>query len=309
MKKLLMFLMAAALLATISYAQTPATEEHNQEHNRVFIQNETIHAGQGQGIGQGEGHGAGWVFEGPEGATAMAYAFAEIGGDRETVKGAPYTATAVTEITQSLADGNRIVNKTSSSVARDSQGRTRREETVGKVGGLQLKGLKVVSIYDPVAGTSFVFKSGGQPAEEEKHGEAKVIRIEERKKVRVFTSGTPKEFSFEHSGEVKHESLGTKTIEGVSAEGKRETRTIAAGAIGNERPIEITSETWYSPELHTVVLSKRNDPRMGETVFRLTEISRAEPDASLFQPPPGTKVESERRGKGLVIERHSPEEE
>jgi len=304
MKKLLMFLVAAALLATISFAQTPASEEHN----KVFIQKE-IHSGQGQGIGQGEGHATNWVFEGSEGAAGMAYAFAEIGGDREVVKNAPYTATAVTEITQSLADGNRIVNKTTSSVARDSQGRTRREETIGKIGGLQLKGLKVVSIYDPVAGTSFVFKSGEQPAEEDKHVEAEVIRIEERKKVRVLAAGAGKEVWAGQSGEVKHESLGAKTIDGVSAEGKRETRTIAAGAIGNERPIEITSETWYSPDLHTVVLSKRNDPRMGETVFRLTDISRAEPDASLFQPPPGTKVENDRRGNRVVIERHSKEEE
>jgi hypothetical protein len=305
MKKLLMFLMAAALLATISYAQTPAPEEHN----RVFVQKETIHTGPGQGLGQGEGHGTGWVFEGPEGGPDMAFAFAEIGGERETVKGAPYTATGLTEITQSLADGNRIVHKTTSSVARDSQGRTRHEETVGKVGGLQLKGLKIVSIYDPVAGTNSIFKSGEQPAEEEGRGEGKVIKIEERKKVRVFATGSKKEGWVEQPGEVKHESLGTKTIEGVSAEGKRETRTIPAGTIGNERPIEITSETWYSPELHTVVLSKRNDPRMGETVFRLTEISRAEPDASLFQPPPGVKVETDRRGKSFVYERHSPDEE
>jgi hypothetical protein len=303
MKKLLMFLVAAALLAAISYAQTPAQEEHNQ----VFIQKETIHTGQGQGIGQGEGHGTSWVVEGPEGVGGMAHAFAEIGADREVVKNAPYTATAVTEMTQSLADGNRIVNKTTSSVARDSQGRTRREETIGNVGGLQLKAAKIVSIHDPAAGTSFVVTSG-QPADEEKHGEAKVLKIEENKKVRVFTAGGRIEAA-ERPREVKHESLGVKTIEGVSAEGNRETRTIPAGAVGNERPIEVTSETWYSPELHTVVLSRRNDPRVGETVFRLTDISRAEPDAALFQPPPGTKVENDRRGNRVVIERHSKEEE
>src|SRR5207302_709454 len=173
-------------------------------------------------------------------------------------------------------------------------GRMRREETVGKIGGLQANGLKVVSIHDPVAGTEFIFKSGEQPAEEENHTGAKVVRVEERKRVRVIAGGVAKENWVEQPGEVKHESLGTQTIEGVSAEGKRETRTIPAGAIGNERPIQITSETWYSPDLHTVVLSKRNDPRMGETTFRLTEISRAEPDASLFQPPPGVKVETDR---------------
>jgi hypothetical protein len=112
------------------------------------------------------------------------------------------------------------------------------------------------------------------------------------------TAGPSSERGKVESGEVKHESLGTQTIEGLSAEGKRETRTIAAGAIGNEKPIEIVSETWYSPDLHAVVLSKRNDPRMGETVYRLTEIKRGEPDASLFQPPPGEKGNKER----IIIE-------
>jgi len=299
MKKLVMFMVAAGLVTAISYAQTK-TEEHNQ----VYIQKETIH-GAGQGFGEGEGHG---VFVLDDSPSTMAYSF-EIGGDQEVVKNAPYTANAVTERTQTLGDGNRIVNKSTSSVARDSQGRTRHEETLGKVGDLPLKGLKIISIHDPVAGTSFVFKSGGNTETEEIHGNAKVVKIEERKNVRVVTTGPKKEFSFEQRGDVKRESLGTKTIEGISAEGKRETRTIAAGTIGNERPIEITSETWYSPELHTVVLRKRSDPRVGETVFRLTDINHAEPDASLFQPPPGTKIDTEHRGRNFVYETHPKDED
>jgi hypothetical protein len=94
----------------------------------------------------------------------------------------------------------------------------------------------------------------------------------------------------ESSEQVKHEDLGTQTIEGVSAQGKRETVTIPAGEIGNERPIEIVTETWFSPELHTMVLRKHSDPRLGDSTYRLTDIKRNEPDASLFQPPAGTKV-------------------
>ncbi len=86
---------------------------------------------------------------------------------------------------------------------------------------------------------------------------------------------------------MKTESLGTQTIEGVSAEGTRTTRTIPAGEIGNERALEITSEVWTSPDLKMVVLSKRNDPRIGETVYKLTNIQRADPDPSLFQVPSG----------------------
>jgi TonB family protein len=85
--------------------------------------------------------------------------------------------------------------------------------------------------------------------------------------------------------ESKTESLGKQTIEGVEAEGTRTVQTIPAGAVGNERPIEIVRERWYSPELQMVVLNRSVDPRVGETTMRLTNILRSEPDASLFQIP------------------------
>jgi hypothetical protein len=79
--------------------------------------------------------------------------------------------------------------------------------------------------------------------------------------------------------------LGTQTIEGVPAQGTRITRTIPAGQIGNVQPIVITTENWYSPGLKVLVMSKSNDPRMGETSYKLTNIQRSEPAPSLFQPP------------------------
>jgi hypothetical protein len=81
------------------------------------------------------------------------------------------------------------------------------------------------------------------------------------------------------------ETLGKQTIDGVQAEGTRSTITIPAGEIGNEREIKIVNERWYSPELQTVILSKHSDPRMGETVYRLTNINRSDPHPSLFQVP------------------------
>ncbi len=87
--------------------------------------------------------------------------------------------------------------------------------------------------------------------------------------------------------ETKTEQLGSKTIEGVEAEGTRSVTTIPAGAIGNERPIEIVYEKWYSKELQLVVMSKRSDPRYGEQTYRLTNIIRSEPDSSLFSVPTG----------------------
>src|SRR6185436_19717937 len=101
---------------------------------------------------------------------------------------------------------------------------------------------------------------------------------------------------------VKTESLGRQLIEGVPADGNRTTMTIPAGQIGNEQAIQIVTEIWYSPELQTTVLSKRSDPRNGETVFKLTNISRAEPPRTMFDVPVDYKVsETSRPSRGGPI--------
>ena len=92
-------------------------------------------------------------------------------------------------------------------------------------------------------------------------------------------------------GEFKSESLGKQTFEGVVAEGTRSTHVIPAGQIGNDRPITIVTETWYSPDLQIVVSSRATDPMNGDTSYRLTNINRTEPPASLFQLPPDYSLE------------------
>jgi len=96
------------------------------------------------------------------------------------------------------------------------------------------------------------------------------------------------------------ESLGKQSFDGVEAEGTRTTVTIPAGAVGNERAILITSERWYSAELQMVVMTKHTDPRFGETSYRLTNITRAEPDRSLFEVPAGFTITP-----GGPFERHA----
>lgn len=86
------------------------------------------------------------------------------------------------------------------------------------------------------------------------------------------------------------EDLGSQTMQGVTVTGVRTTRTIPAGQIGNDKPISIVTEVWTSPELNTIVYSKRTDPRMGEQTFQLTNITRSEPDPSLFTVPSDFKV-------------------
>ena len=97
------------------------------------------------------------------------------------------------------------------------------------------------------------------------------------------------------TGNLKRESLGKQMVEGVEAEGTRTTITIPANQIGNERAIEITSERWYSEELAAVIMSRELDPRSGETRYRLTNLSRAEPSRSLFEVPSDYTVEDVRQ--------------
>jgi hypothetical protein len=96
---------------------------------------------------------------------------------------------------------------------------------------------------------------------------------------------------FKTNMDQKTEALGTQSIEGITAEGTRTIATIPAGEIGNEKPIEIISEKWYSPELQIQILTKNSDPRFGETTYRVTNIRRGEPDANLFEIPSNYKIE------------------
>ena len=224
----------------------------------------------------------------------------------KVVKGAPYSAEAVTETTQTLADGNRIQHKNTAMLYRDSQGRTRREQTLSGVGPFAAASepLQTIFISDPVVGVSYHLESRSKTARKvpppaamvkarAKPGEAEVF---ERKIVIEGESAEAQHqvearFVSRRGSETgKTESLGKRMIEGLEAEGTRTLMTIPAGQIGNERPIEIVSERWYSPQLQVVVYSKRNDPRFGETTYRLVNTSRSEPLASLFQVPPDYTV-------------------
>jgi len=95
---------------------------------------------------------------------------------------------------------------------------------------------------------------------------------------------------------LKVESLGTRNFDGVMAEGRRTTMTIPAGRMGNELPIQVVTEAWYSSELQATLYQKHTDPRNGETVTRYANISRSEPSRTLFDAPSDFKVtESARR--------------
>jgi len=237
-----------------------------------------------------DGGGPGFGM-GPDDAIAIMGFEGSVGG--KTVTGAPFTATFTTKQTQTLADGNQIQRSTTGTIARDSQGRTRRDLTLAGIGPWAASGRPaphVVMIDDVVANTQYILNPNTkiahqvQPPPFGRHHGRKDGAFAQRGAPPPPDDAEPDDAGPRRK-DVVTTSLGTQTINGVPAEGTRYTRTIPAGAIGNQNPIVITTEKWYSPDLQVVVLRKHDDPRTGETITQLTNIQRGEPDASLFAVP------------------------
>ncbi|MDX6611050.1 MAG: hypothetical protein QOD75_236, partial [Blastocatellia bacterium] len=242
------------------------------------------------------------------------YVASEMSFDGKLVKGAPYSGQGVTEVTQLLTDGNRIVTRSTTLIYRDSEGRTRKESTL-RTPFTTGEPPTTIFIIDPVAGATYLLDasthiarkmpsyrfewktSGPEGVRTPATPPAEGIRVPapvgapptagatgEGGNQTGFMVRTPGPDGSDHgvvmqyrsdgNRRVKPESLGKQTVEGVEAEGTRETKTIPAGEIGNERAIEIVDERWYSPELQTVIKTRHSDPRFGETVYRLTNINR-----------------------------------
>lgn len=265
------------------------------------------------------------------------YVASEMSFDGKLVKGAPYSGQGVTEVTQVLADGNRIVKRSTTMIYRDSEGRTRRESTLRSFGPSATGSEPPTTIFinDPVAGTTytldtnshvarkmpayrFEWKTPGEgvrtpgspstqgvivpapappPGATGEGGNKTEFRIR-TPEPQGGAHGVTMQFQRDEGRKPKQESLGKQTVEGVEAEGSRMTATIPAGEIGNERAIDIVSERWYSPELQTVVMTRHSDPRFGETVYRLTNINRGEQPKTLFEVPGDYTVKSGSTGIG-----------
>jgi hypothetical protein len=215
-----------------------------------------------------------------------------------TVTGSPFSAQIVSTSTQTLQDGSHINRNLNATVARDSQGRTYRQQTMDSIGPVPTGASKTtVFIHDPVSRTSHVISVDAKTAVSStmpparQHGPRGAGPEPSASTPQAEPRTRP-----QHKGETV-ESLGSQMMEGVMADGTRITHTIAAGAIGNEHEIKVVSETWYSKDLQTVVMSRHTDPRMGESTFKLTNIQRTEPDATLFQVPAGFKVTEQHHGR------------
>jgi hypothetical protein len=245
------------------------------------------------------------------------------------ITGAPYSAEKVHEHVQTLADGTHITQTFPETKAyRDSMGRTREERPVLR-GAIERhanapKSPILVEINDPVAHVRYIFTldepvahrqelpadnprrtstqvqtgqavgngAPGMVAVTRGCGETETPPIPTLRAVTPST-GTRRRVDDPTRPQTTTEDLGTQIIEGIQVEGRRQTTIWPVGSVGNDRPITATTETWRSPDLKEDVLRKSDDPRYGEQTNKLVNVSRSEPDASLFEPPPGYTVKDE----------------
>ena len=247
-----------------------------------------------QGPGPYPGRGGRMGFGPPPGGPQARFLGADAGMPGRVVKNAPFSADIVTESTQTLPDGNHIRQTSTVKVYRDSEGRTRREQApnlAGLSGSSAMPSL--VFIHDPVAGVSLALNANDKTGTRSTftagrggpmgmgRGQAGPRSDQAAARPRRSPANNPN---------IKTESLGTRSFDGVMAEGHRTTMTIPAGQMGNDLPIQIVTETWYSSDLQAVLYQKRTDPRNGETVTQYSNISRAEPSRTLFDAPSDFKV-------------------
>ena len=207
------------------------------------------------------------------------------------VQHAPFSSVVTAEWTRTLEDGSTITRQNHRVVVRDGAGRIYQERRTLVPKNGQAEPLLVrIEISDPAQHIKYFCQT-------ENH----VCML------RDYT-GPPAEVvePVGSTGEGKmaltREELGKSNVSGVDVTGTRETRVIGAGVIGNDRPISITKEFWYSPQLGLNMLVKRSDPRAGVQTFTVTEVSLSEPDPKYFLVPAKFKVVDMRSpaGKGAA---------
>lgn len=241
--------------------------------------------------GLNQGPGAEPPFGMPLGERIEVLGFEGVHGGK-LVTGAPFSATAISETVQTLTDGNRISRKTQTALFRDSQGRFRKETTIQGFGPLASGQPRTfIVLHDPVGGETFVLEPDQKIARQlpKPRDDINGGMLREKLKSRMAAA----------AASVQTEDLGKQVISGFAAQGTRRTRTIPAGQIGNEKPITIVSESWYSPDLQIVVMTRRSDPRFGETTYTLSNIQQKEPDASLFSVPSDYTIKQGGLGHGF----------
>jgi hypothetical protein len=223
------------------------------------------------------------------------------------IKGAPYSGDIIVSSSQTLADGNHISRSDTSHVFRDSEGRTRREQSgrMSEVGPgqpiISTQGT-IVNIFDPVGGYSYSLDAehkiawrtpvgASQGWMSDAPSEEAIAKLKAEKQAQANEQQAVARIKLEARAVMNSlPPLEHSTIDGLAVQGRKTSETIPAGKIGNEQPITITNEEWTSTDLKVLVLTKHTDPRSGDSTYHLTNVVRAEPDPSLFIVPPDYTV-------------------
>ncbi len=196
-----------------------------------------------------------------------------------TIPGKPFSASTTTDWTRTLEDGSVVATHLEATLARDSRGRVYRERHsfVPSASGAKAP-LNEIHIMDPHAQTQIYCST-----------HAMQCVIYDYTPETLFNA-PPVGPSSDGTRTLARESLGSDSMEGLFVTGTRETTTIRLGAVGNEQPLILVREFWYSEDLQTNLAVTRIDPREGKQVIRLSHISVGEPDAHLFEIPIGYRV-------------------
>lgn len=207
--------------------------------------------------------------------------------------GCPFSAIMEMDRTQTLADGNSIQTKVEARMYRDSQGRMRYESYSPKDVDKDVPSApNMIQILDPVAGYSYVIWP--QSATAQRHrlrgfdADPKADEQPQRPIAPASSSSTQ-----EPRPKSVVERLGVQVMEGLLVDGTRTTETIPAHAEGNERPLTVVRESWYSVGMGIMLMEKISDPRSGEQEKRLTNLKWKEPDTALFQVPAGYTIKDQ----------------
>lgn len=209
------------------------------------------------------------------------------GGTREvlisilipSLANAPFSATVNTESIRQLGDGTTITLKNRRAIARDNAGRIFQERRLlvpddGKHESIVTQ----IEISDPIAHELYICV----PREG-------VCQLE-LFSAPAFAPPPTAVSAQSQPGSPNLEYLGEQSIGGLETMGTRETMFIETGAIGNNSPIEVRREYWYSPQIGVNLISKLQDPRIGTQDFEVTDIALGEPDAKLFKLPSHMKL-------------------
>ena len=200
------------------------------------------------------------------------------------VPNAPFSAKIDIVSQQNLPDGTVEVRTTSNRIARQSSGRIyneRRQMVPSSFKGDPL--LLSSHTYDPATRLSVFLNPFTHLAHE---NVLKQAPAPPRNSVPSPDTGAGNPL-------MKEEDLGTQSVGSVALRGTRKSRTIPANQSGTGQQVVIVDEYWYSSDLSMYMIIKHNDPRTGEQIVAVSEVSREEPQSSLFEVPAKYRVVDE----------------